>query len=415
MKNTSKYISFICFFSLLFLTSCEDTDNEANVVVERFDITKIEVKSTGSADQSQPEIIRFVSDTKGVVVNSMQKTLDFFTISGTGITMTNEQVQLTDSEDADASSVDVSVDETIIAAVVTKGACARGELYLVDVATNTKNGPYELGYNPDAVDISADNKYVVVVNEFDYDDAIDGSCDAVNYPGVTIYDISAGLGNAVLVKDMKITHRGTNNDLAEPEGVKIAPDGETVFMTLQESNEIGWFSLSNPSMIPDTLQYRATLVDGHKADGIYVSDDQSFICTAGEIGGQIGIIMLDGENGTPGTQYYANLSEDLPATWDWNDEPKGIEPEEITVVEKDGKVFVLTTLQDPSAVVVYNITNPANPVYDSGAITELNDYTQEDNGESTGEAEGLHYRNGFVLVANTKDPSVALFKASWVD
>jgi len=138
MKNTSKYISFICFFSLLFLTSCEDTDNEANVVVERFDITKIEVKSTGSADQSQPEIIRFVSDTKGVVVNSMQKTLDFFTISGTGITMTNEQVQLTDSEDADASSVDVSVDETIIAAVVTKGACARGELYLVDVATNTK-------------------------------------------------------------------------------------------------------------------------------------------------------------------------------------------------------------------------------------------------------------------------------------
>ena len=97
-------------------------------MVERFDITKSEVKSTGSADQSQPEIIRFVSDTKGVVVNSMQKTLDFFTISGTGITMTNEQVQLTDSEDADASSVDVSVDETIIAAVVTKGACARGEL-----------------------------------------------------------------------------------------------------------------------------------------------------------------------------------------------------------------------------------------------------------------------------------------------
>ena len=268
----------------------------------------------------------------------------------------------------------ISVDETIIAAV-TKGA--RGELYLVDVATNTKNGPYELGYNPDAVDISADNKYVVVVNEFDYDDAIDGSCDAVNYPGVTIYDISAGLGSAVLVKDMKITHRGTNNDLAEPEGVKIAPDmvkKSKVFMTLQESNEIGWFSLSDPSMIPDTLQYRATLINGHKADGIYVSDDQSFICTAGEIGGQIGIIMLDGENGTPGTQYYANLSEDLPATWDWNDEPKGIEPEEITVVEKDGKIFVLTTLQDPSAVVVYNIIDPANPVYDSGAITELNDY-----------------------------------------
>ena len=77
MNKRIKHTSFISAFLLLFLTSCEDTNNEANVVVERFDIAKIEVKSTGSADQSQPEIIRFVSDTKGVVVNSMQKTLDF--------------------------------------------------------------------------------------------------------------------------------------------------------------------------------------------------------------------------------------------------------------------------------------------------------------------------------------------------
>ena len=110
MNNRLSELFFSSAFLLIFLTSCEDTDNEANVIIERFDITKIEVKSMGSADQSQPEIIRFVSDTKGVVVNSKQKTLDFFTISGTGITMTNEQIQLTDSDDADASSVDVSED-----------------------------------------------------------------------------------------------------------------------------------------------------------------------------------------------------------------------------------------------------------------------------------------------------------------
>ena len=109
MKNQSKHLFFICALAILFLVSCEDTNNDANLVEERFDITKIEVKSTGSADQSQPEIIRFVSDTKGVVVNSMQKTLDFFTISGTGITMTNEQVQLSNSEDADASSIKISL------------------------------------------------------------------------------------------------------------------------------------------------------------------------------------------------------------------------------------------------------------------------------------------------------------------
>ena len=32
---------------------------------------------------------------------------------------------------------------------------------------------------------------------------------------------------------------------AEPEGVKIAPDGRTVFMTLQETSEIGWFEPTN--------------------------------------------------------------------------------------------------------------------------------------------------------------------------
>ena len=49
-------------------------------------------------------------------------------------------------------------------------------LYLVDAMTKQKYGPYELGYNPDAVDISVDNKFVVVVNEFDYDDGIAGGC-----------------------------------------------------------------------------------------------------------------------------------------------------------------------------------------------------------------------------------------------
>ena len=32
--------------------------------------------------------------------------------------------------------------------------------------------------------------------------------------------------------DMQITHTGANGGLAEPEGVKIAPDGDTVYMRL---------------------------------------------------------------------------------------------------------------------------------------------------------------------------------------
>ena len=212
---------------------------------------------------------------------------------------------------------------------------------------------------------------------------------------------------------MVINHTGSNGDLAEPEGVKIAPDGRTVFMTLQESNEIGWFDILSP---PDTLVYKMEFTSAnHKPDGIWVNDAQTYVATAGEIDGQLCITMLDGQNGDPSTQTYANLASDLPSNWTWENVTKGIEPEEILILDKDDQSFMLSTLQDAGAVVVYNITNPLNPVYDSGAISELNDYTQQDGGVSVGEPEGLHYKDGFVLVANTADPSVALFKASWVD
>ena len=407
MKRSIFLLTIIAIFTI----SCED--NEAGATDVAFDITKIDVKSTGDSEVSQPELVRFVSSTEGVIVNSKTNSLDFFGISGTALTMGTASVTLTDDPDGEASSIDVSVDNSIVAGVVTRGACTRGELYLVEAATKTKHGPYQLGFNPDAVDISVDNQYVVVVNEYDYGDGVDGGCDSIAGPGVTIYDISNGLGNATLVKDMVINHRGSNGDLAEPEGVKIAPDGRTVFMTLQESNEIGWFDILNP---PDTLIYRMEFTSAnHKPDGIWVNDDQTYVATAGEIDGQLCVTMLDGPNGAPSTQTYANLASDLPSNWTWEDITKGIEPEEILIVDKDDQSFMISTLQDAGAVVVYNITDPLNPVYDSGAITELDDYTQEEGGMSSGEPEGLHYKNGFVLVANTGDPSVALFKASWVD
>ena len=209
---------------------------------------------------------------------------------------------------------------------------------------------------------------------------------------------------------MKISHTGSNGNLAEPEGVKIAPNGDTVYMTLQESNEMGWFSLSNP---PDVLQNKVTYSNPeHEPDGIWVNSDGTLICTAGEYDGTIGVHSLDA-SGKPVTQRFIKMADDLPSNWDWEDKRKGIEPEEVVIVEAGDKTFVLTTLQDAGAVVVYDITDPANPKYDSGAITEMNDYTGDTAGTSAGEPEGLAYKNGYVLVSNTEDPSVALLKSSW--
>ena len=412
MKTNIKRIFFLFgLLASLFISGCEDEAAEQDSLVNSgFNISRVDVKTTGDASQSSPELIRFINSSEGVIVNSLQNTVDFFDLSTSEITLTGESINITDSDDAECSSIDVSVDESILAVVVTKGSCTRGELYLVDVSSREKFGPYELGYNPDAVDIAVDNEFVVVVNEYDYEDGTAG-CTTPYYPGVTIYDISPGLGNASLVKHMKITHTGENGNLAEPEGVKIAPDGETVYMTLQESNQMGWFSILSP---PDTLKdYVSFTSDIHEPDGIWVNSAGTVVCTGGEYDGKIGVTLLNSD-GTPGAQYYANLADDLPSTWSWTDERKGIEPEEVVIAEHDGKSYVLATLQDPAAVVVYDITDPTNPTWDSGAIAQFTDYSTGD-GESTGESEGLAYKDGYVLVSNTADPSVCLLKASWAD
>ena len=412
MKTNIKRIFFLFgLLASLFISGCEDEAAEQDSLVNSgFNISRVDVKTTGDATQSSPELIRFINSSEGVIVNSLQNTVDFFDLSTSEITLTGESINITDSDDAECSSIDVSVDESILAVVVTKGSCTRGELYLVDVSSREKFGPYELGYNPDAVDIAVDNEFVVVVNEYDYEDGTAG-CTTPYYPGVTIYDITSGLSNASLVKHMKITHTGENGNLAEPEGVKIAPDGETVYMTLQESNQMGWFSILSP---PDTLKdFVSFTSDIHEPDGIWVNSAGTVVCTGGEYDGKIGVTLLNSD-GTPGAQYYANLADDLPSTWSWTDERKGIEPEEVVIAEHDGKSYVLATLQDPAAVVVYDITDPTNPTWDSGAIAQFADYSTGD-GESTGESEGLSYKDGYVLVSNTADPSVCLLKASWAD
>ena len=413
MNTIIKRVFLLFSFSvLIFITGCEDeaADNDNTLSTDKFNISRVDVKSTGDASQSSPELIRFINSSEGVIVNSSQNTIDFFTISPSELTLTGESINITDSDDAECSSIDVSVDESIIAVVVTFGSCQRGELYLVDASTRQKYGPYELGYNPDAVDIAVDNEFVVVVNEYDYEDGTAG-CTVPYYPGVTIWDISQGLDNGTLVKHMKITHTGENGNLAEPEGVKIAPDGETVYMTLQESNQMGWFSILSP---PDTLQDYVSFTSAiHEPDGIWVNSTGTVVCTGGEYDGKLGVTLLNSD-GTPGAQYYANLADDLPSTWTWTDERKGIEPEEVVIAEHDGKSYVLATLQDPAAVVVYDITDPTNPTWDSGAITQIVDYSTGD-GESTGESEGLAYKDGYVLVSNTADPSVCLLRASWAE
>ena len=49
----------------------------------------------------------------------------------------------------------------------------------------------------------------------------------------------------------------------------------------------------------------------------------------------------------------------------------------------------------------------------SGVTIEMSGEVEMEFIDVEGEPEGLAYRNGYILVSNTEDPSVALLRASW--
>ena len=78
MDKKSKIILLIIFgYSTLFFNGCEDSSDEVITPFVTFDITLIDVKSSGNSDLSQPELVRFVTSSEGVMVNSKTNSLDF--------------------------------------------------------------------------------------------------------------------------------------------------------------------------------------------------------------------------------------------------------------------------------------------------------------------------------------------------
>ena len=141
MNRYKNIISIFAISFLLILVACEDKEAEKKLIVENFNITLVDKITTGDGSQSQPELVRFITDTKGVIVNSKQNTVDFINITPTKLSMSGQSVQITNEADAECSSIDVSVDESILAVVDSKGACKRGELYLISTNDNKKYGP----------------------------------------------------------------------------------------------------------------------------------------------------------------------------------------------------------------------------------------------------------------------------------
>ena len=210
---------------------------------------------------------------------------------------------------------------------------------------------------------------------------------------------------------------------SEPEHAETSADG-TVIVSIQETSQIMIFNVSDAPLtegeytVVDLPDDGGTTDDGAgvecEPDGLFISPDGSLALISSERNGTFQLMAL------PSGTLYGNpyvIENDLPSGWQRDDRSykKRTEPEECSLVEKSDKLYAVFALQESHAVIVYDVTDPANPVFDSMAPAGI-DY-ENDNGmeKSTIGSEGLgmHQTNGVAFSANEREGSISMFTAAW--
>ena len=115
------------------------------------------------------------------------------------------------------------------------------------------------------------------------------------------------------------------------------------------------------------------------------------------------------------------IENDLPSGWyvDADKSEKRTEPEECALIERDGKLYAVLALQESHGVIVYDVTNPAAPVFDSidkaGILWEDDVFVDGVKNSSVVGSEGLamHQTNGICFSANEREGSITMYTANW--
>jgi len=278
----------------------------------------------------------------------------------------------------------------------------------------------EVGYNPDGAAFTKNGSHLVVACE---DDREDRPCKPEDRNGgsVSIIDLSGGVANASLVQDFAVDW---DTD-SEPEHCETSADG-TVVVSVQETSQIMIFNVADAPLaageytvvdLPDDGFAAAdTSVDVNAAepDGLFISPDGTMALISNERNGTFQLMAL------PSGSLYGNpyiVENDLPDGWqrDARKSKKRTEPEECSLVEKSGKLYAVFALQESHAVIVYDVSDPANPVFDSMAPAGI-DYENDNAMEKSAigsEGLGMHQTNGIAFSANEREGSITMFTASW--
>jgi DNA-binding beta-propeller fold protein YncE len=418
----------ILLISAMSMTACGPValDELEDAPEKVYDELKIQnVMSLPTPDDANPEIVRMIPGTndQAVFVSSSKKSITLITYTATSFSYGNTYFFFQNDSTAELTSIDVSPDGTTIAIMVAKANCSKGSILLVSLADGSILKEIEVGYNPDSAAFSKDGKWLVVANE---DDREDRSCKPADRKGgsISFIDLKAGYAQASQVQEVPINH----DDDSEPEGIKVSPDNETVIIAVQETDEVGFFKLSE---VPNASVQLVSIpkYNGNSAepDGLAISDDGTLGLVSNEKNGTF--TLVDMANRTLYGSYSVendaaiaaasggNFFQSPPYNTDARAATKRTEPEECRLITKSGRTYALIVLQESHALITFDVTDPSAPTFDSIAPTGIDYATDIGMKSSAVGGEGLAFNtsNGIAFVANERENSVTMLKSSWSD
>lgn len=299
-----------------------------------------------------------------------------------------------------------------------------GELVFVDVADGDGFGTVlaqvPVGPMPDAAAVSPDGTWVAVANERDGPDAWGKCVVPGEVPSVSVIEVPAGDATAA-VERHRVTMVDDDTGPREPETVAFSRDGDLVVATLQDSHELVMFRISDLDGVVDpTSELAAVTIVSLPGDAAGASpwpDGVERVALPG--GGEV--FAVAGEwNDTflvvdPAGEILANhpiSAADLPAAL-----PRVIDegsprfsPDSVASFTVDGAPHVAFTLRHAGAVAVYDLTDPAAPIYVSAVAVGKTEAGGQDEGGSTIRPEGIAAAadGTWLVTANEEESSVSL-------
>ena len=386
------------------------------------------------ADDDNSEVVKMLPDgTRAVLVASKTRKVTLLGVSPSGLTEIRS-ANLFPEDVSESELTHIDFDSQARFAVVTRTkpitddagmlTDCQGSLVFVDVSDSDAFGAVlaeiEVGPNPDAVDISPNDGWVVSADEQDAYSKCD--IDGVT-PSVTLIELPGADPTAARVRATIELATGDEEVVREPEQIIFAKDNDTVAATLQDSHEVLIFSaaavLDGAGDDPITVDGNGLNIvrlpdraDGAEPwpDGLNVFTDGEGIerlIVTGEFNDTLHTLALDGTVLGSSRITEDLVPSDFPRVSD-PDENAPFRPDSVATFTYDGVAYGAVSLKHSGAVGVWDLSDPAD-IYPVSMIKVGANEGASSTEESTLGCEGISaHDSGIIITANEDESSASL-------